>query len=348
MVRGAVVGAPGSILHVTNGDVAARAIQAAGVPGAVLPWRDVLHEGPVPAGRSPGDLRRTRARFIASVGWAPFDDVLRDLEHRDDTLAGCSRHDEVVLWFEHDLYDQLQLLQILDALAGSSLGGTLLSLVCVEEYLGPATPDRLRQLFEGRQKVSSAQLALGRRGWSAFRSSDPTALTSLLHADTRALPFLAGALTRHLQQFPSTRTGLSRSEEQALAALASGARSLGDAFARSQADEERRFLGDATFALYLDALSRGRIALVTLANGDPIVAPRAPGDARPFWARAAVVTASGHAVLTGAEDHVRLNGIDRWLGGVHLEGEEAAWRWDAAEHRLCSAPGGRSRRETWG
>jgi hypothetical protein len=110
----------------------------------------------------------------------------------------------------------------------------------------------------------------------------------------------------------------------------------------------KRSLGDATFALYLDALSRGRIALVTLANGLPIVAPRAPGDARPFWARAAVVTAAGHAVLTGADDHVGLNGIDRWLGGVHLEGEEAAWRWDAAEHRLCAAPGGRSRRETWG
>src|SRR5262245_4541270 len=173
------------------------------MPGAVLPWRDVLHEGPVPAGSSPGELRRVRARFIADVGWAPFDDVLRDLENRDDALAGCSRHDEVVLWFEHDLYDQLQLLQILDVLAESSSDVALLSLICVEEYLGPTRPDRLRELFEARQRVSAAQLALGRRGWAAFRSPDPTALTSLLLGDTRVLPFLAGALTRHLQQFPS-------------------------------------------------------------------------------------------------------------------------------------------------
>jgi hypothetical protein len=168
------------------------------------------------------------------------------------------------------------------------------------------------------------------------------ALTSLLDGDTGTLPlpFLAGALTRHLQQFPSTRTGLSRSEAQALSALAGGARRLGDAFIVSEAREERRFLGDTTFALYLETLSRGRVALVTLANGDPIVAPRARGDVRAFWARAAVVTEAGHAVLAGADDRVRLNGIDRWLSGVHLHGAEAAWRWDAARHRRQpAAPG---------
>jgi hypothetical protein len=42
-------------------------------------------------------------------------------------------------------------------------------------------------------------------------------------------------------------------------------------------------------------------------------------------------------VLAGEADHVRLNGIDRWLGGVHLEGDEAAWRWDAAAGRLTPA-----------
>jgi hypothetical protein len=25
-----------------------------------------------------------------------------------------------------------------------------------------------------------------------------------------------------------------------------------------------------------------------------------------------------------------LNGIDRWLGGVHLHGHKVEWRWDAA------------------
>ncbi|HEY3186281.1 MAG TPA: hypothetical protein VGJ70_02320 [Solirubrobacteraceae bacterium] len=40
---------PALTLHVTNGDAVAPAIAA--VTGRdVLPWRDVLHDGPVPAG----------------------------------------------------------------------------------------------------------------------------------------------------------------------------------------------------------------------------------------------------------------------------------------------------------
>jgi hypothetical protein len=33
-------------------------------------------------------------------------------------------------------------------------------------------------------------------------------------------------------------------------------------------------------------------------------------------------------VIRGAADRVRVNGIDRWFGGVHLQGHDAPWRWD--------------------
>jgi hypothetical protein len=33
-------------------------------------------------------------------------------------------------------------------------------------------------------------------------------------------------------------------------------------------------------------------------------------------------------VLRGEEDHAALNGVDRWVGGVHLAGREPRWRWD--------------------
>jgi len=42
----------------------------------------------------------------------------------------------------------------------------------------------------------------------------------------------------------------------------------------------------------------------------------------------------GRAVLEGTADHVRINGIDRWLGGVHLSGTEIRYRWDESAHRL--------------
>jgi hypothetical protein len=43
------------------------------------------------------------------------------------------------------------------------------------------------------------------------------------------------------------------------------------------------------------------------------------------------ITEAGRASLTGAADWVRLNGFDRWLGGVHLfaaPGADVDWRYD--------------------
>ena len=70
--RGANRGAPQhtcgmSTLHVTNGDVVGGTLIQAGFGDAVLPWRDVLHDGPVPGGLDAEALRNVRAQFLAVV-----------------------------------------------------------------------------------------------------------------------------------------------------------------------------------------------------------------------------------------------------------------------------------------
>ncbi|HEX5727022.1 MAG TPA: DUF1835 domain-containing protein [Longimicrobiaceae bacterium] len=331
------------MLHITNGDTAAGVLRLAGVPGPVLPWRDVLHEGPVPAGLPLEALSAVRARFIAE-GWAPEDEVLRSFAERDAALRGFRDHAEVVLWFEHDLYDQLQLIQVLDWLAGEERGATRLSLVCRAEYLGSARPARLAELFETRAEVSDAQLALARAAWEAFRAPDPTAVEALAAGDTSALPFLGAALVRHLEQFPSLHNGLSRSEQQAVSGLRSGSREVGELYTGTHHGmEEPVWLGDSTFACYLEGLSGGEQPLVLFDDGSPVEAPR-NGDGQAFYARRVTLTEAGRAVEAGWADRVRLNGIDRWLGGVHLRGRDLPWRWDAGRRALArgeSSPAGR-------
>jgi hypothetical protein len=103
-----------AVLFITNGDSAAGKIGASGLAGEILPWRDVLHEGPVPGGLSPEGLADVRARFLAERGWTDLAGARRDFAQRDATLASYGDHEEIVLFFEHDLYDQLQLIQVLD------------------------------------------------------------------------------------------------------------------------------------------------------------------------------------------------------------------------------------------
>ncbi len=305
------------MLHVTNGDSAASLIRATGLAGEILPWRDVLHEGPVPAGLSLAELRAVRARFIAGEGWGEASRVLEDFKRRDATLAGFREYGEVVLWFEHDLYDQLQILQILDFFAVQDPPTTALQLISIDRHpdverflgLGQLRPEQMAALFGERRAVSPEQLELARRAWRAFRDPDPAAIVELLERETSALPFLDAALRRHVEQFPSQRNGLGRTEQQALEGVASGRERPGELFRHDQDREESPFLGDSVFFAYLERLASGARPLLEIAES--MVA----------------LTEDGRGVLEGDEDYVRLNGLDRWLGGVHLRGR-SSWRWD--------------------
>lgn len=323
------------MLHITNGDCAAGLIRQSGIPGTVLPWRDVLHEGPVPADLPIAALSRLRARFIAETGWSDLAAAEQAFAERDAILARGTSEEEVVLWFEHDLYDQLQLLQLLDWHANAAVRPNRLTLVCEATYLGNASSPQLAALFHKRAPVSDAALALARRGWAAFRAPDPRSIVALLSGDSAALEFLAPALRRHLEQFPGAQDGLSRSERQALQAIEAGVSRLGPLYrAAHHQREEAIFLGDAVFALYLEGLARVREPSLEARDGKPLVAPRRETDGRDFWEREVVLTSAGRAVIAGRADHARLNGIDRWLGGVHLQGVEPRWRWDGAAGRL--------------
>jgi hypothetical protein len=301
------------VLQVTNGDVVAGLVRDARLPGKIVPWQDVLHEGPVTGRLSHEELREVRARFIEASGWAAYEAVSGMLAARDRTLAAVRGTEEVVLWFERDLYDQLQLVQILDR-----LGARRASLVDLGEPRRIGVVKALA-LYEQRVAVAGAARQLGRDAWQAFTSADPTDLERLLDGGTAELPFLEAALLRHLEEFPCTRDGLSRTERQLLHSAALGASSRSELFERTTAPEERPYLADVPFLLYVERLRDGRVPL--LAERDGAFEP----------------TEAGRAVLAGEDDHVRLNGIDRWLGGVHLHGDEAAWRWDGSRGRLRRA-----------
>jgi hypothetical protein len=313
------------MLHITNGSAAADVMRAAGIAGEILTWDDVLHEGPVPAGLSLEELSEVRARHLWRRGWvAPERAALEGFAARDDALSRFREHGEVVLWFEHDLYDQLQLAQLLDWFADQEMDGIPLTMVCGAEYLGMSTPERLAARFREREPVTDAQLALGEAAWNAFRSPDPTAISALLDGDTAALPWMSGALRRHLEQFPSTDNGLSRSERQVLEALAAGPSTPRDLFLAHNAREDPFWLGDSTFVAYLHDLAAGDAPLIHLGSAENSYDMR----------RRVEMTDAGRAVLDGREDRVRLCGIDRWLGGVHLRGHSVGWRWSPGDGRL--------------
>ena len=238
------------MLHITNGDCAV-AVLSQVVSGTFLPWQDVLHEGPVRAGLSLHELSAERARFIAAAFGLPLREAEEKFGARDALFRKAGQHDEIVLWFEHDLYDQLQLIQVLDGLGERP--GPPVSMVCEAEYLGTMAPERAGELFSLRSPVTRRHVAEATRAWAAFRSPDPRDLEKVKAA---ALPFLESALRRHLQELPWTTDGLSLLQRNVVNAQRAGRKSFAEIF--SAVREEPAFLGDAVLEWHLRRLDEGR------------------------------------------------------------------------------------------
>jgi hypothetical protein len=323
-------------LNITNGDSAAGTLSEAGIEGKIVPWRDVLHEGPVDSSLSLEELSRQRARFIAGEDWQDLARVTGDFAERDRVLRNLDDTDEVVLWFEDDLYDQLQLIQLLDYFAGGAAMETKISLIVVDGYIPPLSVSEIKALDRKRAPVTREQLDLGRKAWRAFGSPDPTSIARLLDAKTSSLPYLARALIRHLEEFPSTTNGLSRSEREALTVIAAGHNTPVRAFLEVAKLQESIFLGDTVFYSYLQRLSGKSHALITWKDGSAVVAPD-PRSTRQFVEGELTLTALGRDVLAGKKDWQRINKKARWLGGVEISPGDSGWRWDPDRREIRRA-----------
>jgi hypothetical protein len=327
-------------LNITNGDSAAGTMSEAGIPGKIISWRDVLHEGPVDSSLPLSALSKQRARFISERGWGDFAHVSGDFAERDRVIKRLDYFDEVVLWFEDDLYDQLQLIQVLDLFSRGAPRRKKLSLIQVDGYIPPLSAAKLNALDEARAAVSPEQYTLAQKAWKAFGSDDPLAISRLLDENTSALPYLGPALRRHLEEFPSTTSGLSRCEREALTAIEEGHATPVAAFLEVARKEESIFLGDIIFYSYLERLS-GKDPLVTWTDGTAVVSPTAE-NSREFVKRELTITPLGRDVLSGRKDWQDINTESRWLGGVEIEPGTKGWRWDLERRELVSTGAGKT------
>ncbi len=310
-----------NILNITNGDCTVEIMKKANISGVYLPWRDVLHEGPIPGGLSLEELSMVRAQFIAERNWGATEEIAESFIQRDNELKSFREYEKVILWFEHDLYDQLQIIQILDWFYENYTGEVELSMICTDQYLGRLSSEEMSELIKYEEPITEAHLKLSCTAWSAFRSSSPEEWSALLNTDTSALPFLEGAILRLLEEYPSCSNGLSRTAVQALKVISCGEKLPRKVFGGTQELEERVFLGDSSFWVILQALLDSNPALLKLPEGKQLTLPTSKDQEL-------TITPVGLDVLSGKQNWLKITNINRWIGGVHLENANV-WCWDS-------------------
>jgi hypothetical protein len=316
-----------SIVHVCNGDITADLLSLADLPGEIRVWADALDQGPVVLVDDQQHWK-LRGEFWKSRGMSELDGRIAAYDHGVDEAA---RAEELILWFEHDLFDQLALIRLLARLARRGLPAQL-TIVSIDRHpevpnflgFGNLKPEQLAELWPRRTPLSRDAIDEAITAWIAVTAPDPRALPFLTKR-IKAMPFLAGALERHLEEFPDPTSGLSRTERQVLAAIARGEATAAAIMNATHAIDPRYPLSDAVLLWVLRDLA---------ACGFVESAPTGAPSPERLESVNVTVTARGREVLAGAIDRVHECGVDEWRGGVHLTGRGPVWRWDGPQRKL--------------
>jgi hypothetical protein len=327
------------MLHILNGESTAKSLNQSGLAGDHLVWKEALVWGPTPATEDLSEWCRLRANFLAGANAKDTQQCFEDLMQQEEALGMLQNHDEVVFWFEFDLFCQLNLIYLLRKVRGQNLGATKLSLICIGAFpgiedfrgLGQLTAEQLVSLFPGRQPVTGEQMELAWRAWSACCSSNPQEIEILLAQDTLPLPFLRSALCLHLRRFPSVRNGLGHMEQMALEFIARGANRFPELFREWSAAEPGYGLGDAQLWDVLIRLVECKQPILRLDGSKS----RGFSENYPHLSQIPfTLTETGRAILEGKRDLWEAEPHEYWLGGVRLVSPKPRWRWDEDQQRL--------------
>ena len=200
-------------LHIRCGSDIRQGLLDAGLAGDFLEYADPVCRGWTPATREAASFRAARLDYLVGVLGEDRDTTNAALDAAETGLAKADHHERIVLWFEHDIYDQAVLIRLLDHFDRRPALYERLFMITTDRFpgivrfngLGQLSPRQLKSLWDSATPVTAEQRTLGVTAWQAFRADRPEALAALAAQGDLALPFLARALKRHLQDLPWTR-----------------------------------------------------------------------------------------------------------------------------------------------
>jgi hypothetical protein len=196
------------IFHILNGDALAEKFPKEAIEGELIVFRECLVEGPLD-GEAPADFWQTRAQFIGEAyGEIPVGyqaKVVAEVEKIRRIPGGA----EVNLWFEHDLFCQVNtwfVMSLLQARKANILVNRVMPQVetgtDVWHGFGPADGEKLVASYWNRVPLTRTDLALGKDLWEAYRHHDLGRLEALAGGEPKSFPYLGEVVQAHLERYP--------------------------------------------------------------------------------------------------------------------------------------------------
>jgi hypothetical protein len=305
-------------VHIVGSDTAAAALKVALhlSRDQVLVNEDPLSCGPAPATTDLGVWRSARESYLREifVEWPDFsfgeyadNGLLMNAERLDQEQA-------IAVWVGLGLPDQLLLAWVVFLFDRLKLDLSKLSIVQFEKLrptqavlsLGELSPENIREYRPAPHQLDSEEVEELRHLWKVYTSDDPAALSRYV-AGCSPMPIVHRAVSELLYRYPDVRSGLGVWNERLLRyTLDKGpvaARVIGYTMASRSLDWQ----GDMYLFHRLISMAAARSPLISLTGSRTTMRGC---EVRP--------TSFGEDVLAGNANNVRENGIDDWIGGVHL------------------------------
>jgi hypothetical protein len=209
-----------STLHITNSDKTTSYLKSLGYIGEFITWREMLCEGKTSIDVGSESFWKTRFEFLKSsykVTKKTFIDFTLK-EYRN--LCQNKNKEEIILWFDHNLHSQINMIAIVSWLKryrkgekiSLVIGGTL-ELSNKIETLNQLSKNQITEQYLHRSELSLDDIEYADYIWQLYCSNCPLRLETIYKYNPMS-PFihLSKAIEMHLKRFPSIENGLNSTE----------------------------------------------------------------------------------------------------------------------------------------
>lgn len=336
------------ILHVVNDNLTAQAIAHTELPGEILPWQDTLYEGPVIYFDDLDSLAIDRAKYFTAQGYGDYKTIEQAYLSRNAILKDYNNYQQIILWFDHDLYGQLQLIQLIEWLGRQETGSIEISHIDLTRLKQQRTrrrrisqllPAEIQTLFRSTIEVTQQQIEICTQAWYAYTNGNPEYIVQFKPPDISSMPFLKDTFIRLAREFPYKTTGLSQTELLIIDAVKHKNFTEDDIFSYVQNKEPVAFMSKIVFQRILQRLMDAQFPVLKLQVIEQEVVLEVDDSTDMSSEREIVkdsrilTTNYTNQVLNKWVDWIQLNSINRWIGGVHLN-EGNLWRYDPVSRQI--------------
>lgn len=213
-----------SILHITNGDSTTNYLKKLKISGEFITWREMLCEGKTTTDVGSETFWKNRYDFFKSSYKVSKQTFINYTLKEYRSLCKKKNQKEIVLWFESDLFCQINMIAVISWLKRYRSGYNI-SLVCSGKIgnskrmyaLPELNKKQIDSHYKNRIELSQDDIEYADYIWQLYCSDSPLRL-EIVHKFNQMSPFryLSAAITAHLQRFPSIENGLNKVENTIL------------------------------------------------------------------------------------------------------------------------------------